>query len=63
MAKSEIKIHKERCKGCEICVVLCPVQVLDMQDFKVHVVDIEKCTACMQCELRCPDFAIEVTRL
>ena len=45
MAKSEIKIHKERCKGCEICVVLCPVQVLDMQDFKVHVADIEKCTA------------------
>lgn len=63
MAKSEIKINKERCKGCEICIVLCPAQVLDLQDFKVHVADIEKCTACMQCELRCPDFAIEVTRL
>ena len=51
MAKSEIKIYKERCKGCEICVVLCPAQVLDMQDFKVHIADIEKCTACMQLSL------------
>ena len=63
MAKSEIVIHTERCKGCEICVILCPTQVLDIQDFKVNVADIEKCTACMQCELRCPDFAIEVIRL
>ncbi len=63
MAKSEINIHKERCKGCEICVVFCPTQVLGIKEFKVYVVDIEKCTSCMQCELRCPDFAIEVTRL
>ncbi len=63
MAKSEININKAMCKGCEICVLLCPTHVLDMQDFKANVADIEKCTACMQCELRCPDFAIEVTRL
>ena len=25
-----------------------------------HVAHIEDCTACMLCELRCPDFAIEV---
>lgn len=45
-----------------MCFIM-PAQVLDIQDFKVNVADIEKCTACMQCELRCPDFAIEVTRL
>jgi len=26
------------------------------------VVDIDKCTICMACELRCPDFAIFVEK-
>jgi NAD-dependent dihydropyrimidine dehydrogenase PreA subunit len=26
------------------------------------VVDIERCTRCLQCEFICPDFAIEVSR-
>lgn len=63
MAKSEIVVLNDRCKGCKICVEICPAQVLDMKDFKANVADIEKCIACMQCELHCPDFAIEVTRL
>ncbi|HCW92149.1 MULTISPECIES: 4Fe-4S dicluster domain-containing protein [Flexistipes] len=61
MAKAEkIVIHTDWCKGCEICVELCPTNALEMQDFKAVVKDLEKCIACMQCELRCPDFAIEV---
>ncbi len=61
MAKAErIEINTKWCKGCEICVELCPTNTLEMVDFKAAVKDINKCTACMQCELRCPDFAIEV---
>jgi NAD-dependent dihydropyrimidine dehydrogenase PreA subunit len=26
------------------------------------VVDAEKCILCMQCEMRCPDFAISVEK-
>lgn len=63
MAKSEIVIKVECCKGCGICAALCPFGVLEIRDFKARVSDIEKCTACMQCELRCPDFAVAVTRL
>lgn len=63
MAKAQIKIDLNRCKGCEICVVLCPTQALHMVKFKAAVEDIEKCTACMNCELRCPDFAILVERI
>ncbi|OYV72246.1 MAG: hypothetical protein B7Z74_05855 [Deltaproteobacteria bacterium 21-66-5] len=33
-----------------------------MDVFKVKVVDIDKCTICMACELRCPDFAIFVEK-
>lgn len=63
MAKAEIKIDLTRCKGCEICFALCPTGVLKMDKFKAVVEDVEKCTVCMACELRCPDFAISVTRI
>ncbi len=55
-----IVITPRYCKACEICVKLCPTSVLEIRSFKVSVVRIEDCTECMQCELRCPDFAIEV---
>ena len=60
--KVKISIVPRYCKGCEICVKLCPTQVLGMDMFKVKVVDIDKCTVCMACELRCPDFAIFVDK-
>ena len=60
--KVRIRIFPRYCKGCEICVKLCPVQVLGMEMFKAKVVDIDKCIICMQCEVRCPDFAICVEK-
>ncbi len=60
--KVKISIVPRYCKGCEICVKLCPAQVLGMEMFLVKVVDIDKCNACMACELRCPDFAIFVDK-
>jgi 2-oxoglutarate ferredoxin oxidoreductase subunit delta len=60
--KVRIGIIPRFCKGCEICVKLCPTQVLGMDMFLVRVVDIDKCNACMACELRCPDFAIFVEK-
>jgi 2-oxoglutarate ferredoxin oxidoreductase subunit delta len=57
----KVVIHPRRCKGCEICVRLCPRSVLGLKDFKAHVERLADCSECMLCELRCPDFAIEVT--
>jgi 2-oxoglutarate ferredoxin oxidoreductase subunit delta len=58
----KISIIPRYCKGCEICVKLCPTLVLGMEMFLVKVVDIDKCNACMLCELRCPDFAIFIDK-
>ena len=57
----EIRINRAWCKGCRICVHFCPGQVLecDAQD-KAVVQRPQDCTCCMECELRCPDLAIEV---
>jgi len=58
-----LKIQGERCKGCGICVDLCPKQVLDLNDIgKITVIDEKSCIFCKQCEMRCPDYAIFVTR-
>ena len=60
--KVRIRIIPRYCKGCEICVQLCPVKALGMEMFKAKVVDAQKCIACTYCEMRCPDFAISVEK-
>lgn len=56
----KIVILDDYCKGCGICVALCPTQTLGFEAGKAKVVDIKTCIRCMFCELRCPDFAISV---
>ncbi len=55
-----IEIDASRCKGCSICVDFCPTNVLEMKGSLVTVVNLEACTRCQLCDLRCPDFAIRV---
>jgi 2-oxoglutarate ferredoxin oxidoreductase subunit delta len=58
---SEIRINGVWCKQCGICVAFCAPAVLKADGTGApQVVDLEACTLCMLCELRCPDFAIEV---
>jgi len=55
----EVKINKQWCKGCGICIAFCPKKVLGFdQEGKVEMLDRENCIKCGQCELRCPDMAI-----
>ena len=58
-----IEVLPAMCKECGLCVEFCPEgEVLELQDGRVRVVTLQACTGCGQCELRCPDFAIRVTR-
>ena len=57
----KIEINEKYCKGCRICVEFCPTRVFEMRGFVASVKNPEACIACMQCELRCPDFAVTVT--
>ncbi len=54
-------INREWCKGCGICVAVCPKNVLEL-DHKEKAVAARKqdCIACQLCEEICPDLAIEV---
>ena len=57
-----ITIRDEWCKlPCSICIVYCPPKILEPdEDGHPVVINLEACTECMLCELRCPQVAIEV---
>ncbi len=68
MAKGTIKINNERCKGCMLCMSVCPKQCIELSTdfnkkgyFFVEIVN-DKCTGCSLCAIMCPDIAIEVYR-
>ncbi|UCE52377.1 MAG: 4Fe-4S dicluster domain-containing protein [Desulfobacterales bacterium] len=64
MTKPKLKKHHIKqnwCKGCGICVELCSKNVLILDDKdKAAAVHPQNCICCRLCELRCPDFAIEI---
>lgn len=71
MASGRIEIDTERCKGCSLCVPVCPKQVIEMAHWfnakgyhPAQLVDPEgECTGCMLCAVMCPEAAITVFRV
>jgi len=64
----EIRIDKDKCKGCNICIEVCQAEVLDISGktnphgyLPPQIKNIDNCTGCGICEMLCPDFAIRVS--
>lgn len=62
-----VKIRRERCKGCGLCIISCPKKLLVFEEefnAKGHhpaKLDNEnECSECGLCYRMCPDFAIYV---
>ena len=59
---TKLEITEEWCKGCDICVKMCPERCLRLNEQLVaELPDPSKCTGCRMCEWLCPDFAIKIT--
>ncbi len=56
----EIDIEDEKCDECEECIASCPVDILEIEDGKLNVTDMERCKLCSACEEVCDQEAIEV---
>lgn len=63
----KVKIEKDRCKGCELCILYCPLKSLELSStlnkrgvkfasFKKEA----KCSGCGFCFLICPDNCIRI---
>ena len=63
----KVVICEDYCKGCELCVSVCPLHVLALSSrlnaqgcHPAELIDEEKCNNCTFCARICPDAAIEV---
>lgn len=65
-----ITFNQDLCKGCELCVGVCPKKIVAIDKEKINlkgynpagVTDKEKCIACGQCALICPDVVIKIEK-
>lgn len=64
---SKVIIGRDKCKGCLLCVGVCPKKILIIDDKlnrrgtkPVAVTDESACIGCGMCYVICPDTAIEV---
>ena len=69
--RGTVLIDSNRCKGCQLCVHVCPQGVLKMSDdYNVkgyHPVMLDEsenfCTGCSVCAVICPDVVFTVFRM
>ncbi len=56
-----VEIMRDWCKGCNICVSVCPERVLSIDQHEIAVVsEPDRCTGCGLCARLCPDLAIDI---
>lgn len=63
----KIIINIKQCKGCKLCVIFCPKQLIKLSEklnpagyHPAEFIDNGQCNSCGLCYQMCPDVAIEV---
>lgn len=57
---STLKLNSESCKGCGVCVTVCPHAVFKISGGKAQITDINNCMECGACSRNCQYGAISV---
>ena len=64
-----LQFNVERCKGCELCILNCPKQILTLADATnekgyrpATCKDIASCVGCASCAKICPDSVITIMK-
>jgi 2-oxoglutarate ferredoxin oxidoreductase subunit delta len=67
MAKFEVRVDGDICKGCELCRIYCPKGIIVMSSHinnrgysPAEITKQEDCIGCKACALMCPDGAISI---
>ena len=67
---AKVTFREDRCKGCGLCVDVCPKKIVHMATDRINakgfhpatVTEMDKCIGCAFCATMCPDVVIEVER-
>ena len=67
---NKVYFNEAACKGCRLCIDVCPKKILALDTAKVNpkgynpvtCTDMSPCTACAICAKVCPDSVISVER-
>jgi len=67
---AKVKFNEEKCKGCKLCVEVCPKKIVIINSDKLNakgfhpagVKEMDKCIGCAFCATICPDVVIEVEK-
>ncbi|HNW50593.1 MAG TPA: 4Fe-4S binding protein [Prolixibacteraceae bacterium] len=69
-ARGAVVVDKEKCKGCKLCVVACPYDVLSLHKEVnskgynyAYMIHPEACIGCSNCGVVCPDSCLTVYRV
>ncbi len=68
--RGAILVNTERCKGCGLCIIACPLNLLTLSQKRVNhkgypyaeQQNWTECTGCTSCAVVCPDGCISVYR-
>jgi len=60
VALKRYKILADKCIGCTVCAIKCPVKAISGERKSAHIVDDSKCTKCGICSTVCKFKAVEI---
>ncbi len=55
-----LQLDAEACNGCEMCAIVCPHEVFNIENRKAVIADKDACIECGACAINCPVNAIRV---
>jgi 2-oxoglutarate ferredoxin oxidoreductase subunit delta len=67
---AKVTFNEDRCKGCGLCVSVCPKKILQLSKDKINpkgyrpaeITNQDTCIACAFCATICPDVVITVEK-
>ncbi|MBC8584393.1 4Fe-4S binding protein [Youxingia wuxianensis] len=67
---AKMTVRENLCKGCGLCVEVCPKKIIFLDKSKLNVkgyhpatvIEMDSCIGCAMCAIMCPDCAITVEK-